>query len=451
VRIRHFAIVASLFLAAAMGAAPAAATTNMLFILDGSNSMWGQVDGVAKIDTAKQVLGNLLSDLAADTKVGLMAYGHRLKGSCEDVEMMSGIGEQDPKAIAAMVGDITPRGKTPISFALDLSSTAFAGHEEDNNNIVLISDGIETCGGDPCATTKDLMKLGINVRVHAVGFDVDADTRAQLKCIADAGNGTYFDADSTENFQKAMDAVQQVAQAETKSAPPPPPAPKEPVVYFEDQFDGENLADDWEVINPNPDGYAVEDGTLLAINSKPSSFDQENVENLFVLDKELPKGDWTMTTKLNVDFQTGTERIFLGLYKDKGNYLVGELWTAAGSCETGGSYSQHLYLSPVKATNGQLTTSDHEIAKVPRCGENSGTLSDVLGPVQPILLRLERKGRSYFSSILLQGTENPEWVKLPPLTSLRSPGQPALGVFQTGQGAGETLITVDWIKIEVPE
>ena len=66
---------------ALLGFAPAsAATTNMLFILDGSNSMWGQVDGVAKIETAKQVLGKLLSDLPAATQVGLVAYGHRLRG-----------------------------------------------------------------------------------------------------------------------------------------------------------------------------------------------------------------------------------------------------------------------------------------------------------------------------------------------------------------------------------
>ena len=437
---------------ALLGFAPAsAATTNMLFILDGSNSMWGQVDGVAKIETAKQVLGKLLSDLPAATQVGLVAYGHRLKGSCEDVEMMSGIGERDPQAIVKMVNGITPRGKTPISFALDLGSTAFAGREDENNNIVLISDGIETCKGDPCATTRDLMKLGINVRVHTVGFNVDEETRAQLRCIADAGNGSYFDADSTENLQKAMVAVQQVAQAETKPAPPSAPKPKELTVYFEDQFDGDNLADDWEVINPNPDGFIVDHGTLLAVNSMVSSFDQENVENLFVLDKELPKGDWTMTAKLNVDFQTGFERVFLGLYGDKGNYLVSELWTVAGQCDPGGSYSQHLNLSPVKATNGALTQSDHEVAKVPRCDNEAATLTDLLGPIQPILLRLEKKGRSYFSSILLQGTEDPKWITLPPLTSLRSPGKPALGVFQTGSGGGETLIKVDWIKIEVPE
>ena len=69
-----------------------AAAANMLFILDGSNSMWGQVDGVAKIETAKNVLGDLLADLPQDTKVGLMAYGHRAEGDCNDVETLAGIG-----------------------------------------------------------------------------------------------------------------------------------------------------------------------------------------------------------------------------------------------------------------------------------------------------------------------------------------------------------------------
>ena len=69
-------------------AAPAMAETNMLFILDSSNSMWGQIDGTAKIATAKSVLGNLLTDLPADTKVGLMAYG---AGQMSDKPMLHGL------------------------------------------------------------------------------------------------------------------------------------------------------------------------------------------------------------------------------------------------------------------------------------------------------------------------------------------------------------------------
>ncbi len=72
------------------------AQNNMLFILDGSNSMWGKVEGQAKIKTAQDVLTDLMGDLSKDTKVGLMVYGHRSRESCDDIEILSSIGAAVP-------------------------------------------------------------------------------------------------------------------------------------------------------------------------------------------------------------------------------------------------------------------------------------------------------------------------------------------------------------------
>ena len=90
---------------------------------------------------------------------------------------------------------------------------------EENNHVVLISDGIETCEGDPCKVAADLVAKGLNVRVHVVGFDVDADAREQLQCIAEAGNGMYFDAQSAQALQQAVIEVRAVAQAEPEPEP----------------------------------------------------------------------------------------------------------------------------------------------------------------------------------------------------------------------------------------
>ena len=307
-------------LSVAMGLAvvtPAMAETNMLFILDSSNSMWGQIDGTAKIATAKSVLGNLLTDLPADTKVGLMAYGHRTKGDCRDVELLAGIGAESTAGLLQKIKGIAPKGKTPIAASLAESEGAFANIMEENNHVVLISDGIETCEGDPCKVAADLTARGLNVRVHVVGFDVDADARRQLQCIAEAGKGMYFDAQSAQALQQAVAEVRQVAQADPE--PEPAPGPKE---YFFDDFDGEVLGDHWEVLNPNPGNYIVEEGELLAINSTAAGFAQENIENIFRLSEPLPKKDWTATVRMRIDFQTVKERVFFGVYDDKDNYLV---------------------------------------------------------------------------------------------------------------------------------
>ncbi len=422
-------------------AAPAMAETNMLFILDSSNSMWGQIDGTAKIATAKSVLANLLTDLPADTKVGLMAYGHRTKGDCGDVELLAGIGAESTAGLLQKIKGIAPKGKTPIAASLAESEGAFANIMEENNHVVLISDGIETCAGDPCKVAADLSTRGLNVRVHVVGFDVDADARRQLQCIAEAGNGMYFDAQSAQALRQAVAEVRQVAEAEPESEPEPKPAPG-PVEVFFDDFDGEVLADHWEVLNPNPDSYIVEEGELLVITSKAADLAQENIENFFRLSDPLPKSNWTATVRLRIDFQTGQEQIFFGVYDDKDNYLVSVLYPFPANS------GYYLFLSRTKASKGDITSASHNVWTPPddlRADMNKG-----MAQGQPILLRLEKKGRDYISAIKMEGDEGSDWIEFPSLKSLRLKGSLAVGLFQKAAVSGETSILVDWIKIEVP-
>lgn len=96
--------------------------------------------------------------------------------------------------------------------------------------MVLISDGKETCEGDPCALVRSLREQGINVRVHVVGFDVNQEERDQLVCIAEAGEGKYFSADNADQLTVALTEVKQeiIAAKEPQPKPEPPP-PQEPV------------------------------------------------------------------------------------------------------------------------------------------------------------------------------------------------------------------------------
>ena len=305
---------------------PGLAETNMLFILDGSNSMWGQVEGKAKIKTAQDVLADLIADLPKDTKVELMVYGHRSRESCDDIEILSSIGADGPAELVKKIRSIQPTGKTPIANALFGSMIAFSKLEGQNNHVVLISDGIETCGGDVCMAASAIANASIKPRVHVVCFDVGAKERAQLECIPKMGNGKYFSAANAGELKKAIAEVKQVAQAAPKPPKPKKPKKKGLKEVFRDDFKGEELAENWEVINPNPDGFIVEDGSLLIISGNPGSLATEKVENLFRLTEPLPKGDWTMTAKLKINFQTSKEVFFLGLYQDKNNYIVGRTW-----------------------------------------------------------------------------------------------------------------------------
>ncbi|GGB84133.1 hypothetical protein GCM10011314_24710 [Knoellia flava] len=78
-------------------------------------------------------------------------------------------------------------------------------------NIVLVSDGQESCVPDPCPVVKKLTGAGINLQIDTVGFGVDAKARAQLQCIADAGNGTYYDARDADALTTSLNKLSQRA------------------------------------------------------------------------------------------------------------------------------------------------------------------------------------------------------------------------------------------------
>lgn len=217
-------------------------------------------------------------------------------------------------------------------------------------------------------------------------------------------------------------------------------------VAFEDNFDGKTLSNNWQVVTPNGNAYVVENGNLLVWSSNVASFQKENIENIFKLRKEIPKGDWRITAKVRIDFQTGNDRVFFGLHGDKDNYVLAYTSTKSGQCVSGGSYALHLYLTRIKATGGKTTSSRHEVWRIPRC--DGGSLTALMARGQPILLRMRKIGRAYRSSIMLQGSQKPKWIELPGLTLRQANGNFAFGVFQAKKGEGETSLSVDWIKLE---
>ena len=130
-------------------AVPSKVSGNNVFILDASGSMWGQVDGTAKIAIAKEVLTGLIRELPDAAVVGLVAYGHRRKGDCDDVEELVALGPLDKETLVGRIQALSPKDKTPISRSVRLTADRLKGLE-DETTIILVSDGKETCDPDPC-------------------------------------------------------------------------------------------------------------------------------------------------------------------------------------------------------------------------------------------------------------------------------------------------------------
>lgn len=185
----------------------AAAEPTSLFVLDVSGSMWGRLPGKqSKIVVAREVLSDIVTSLPDTIAAGLIAYGHRRKGDCRDIEMVQKPRKGSGAAIAKRLSRLIPRGRTPITDALKMAGLKLAG-TKDAATIVLVSDGIETCKGDPCALAAALAKSNAKLNIHVVGYAVNARAQAQLQCIAEKGRGKYFTANDTGGLTKALTRV----------------------------------------------------------------------------------------------------------------------------------------------------------------------------------------------------------------------------------------------------
>jgi len=176
-------------------------------VVDASRSMWGQIDGVSKMQIAKETLEDVSYWLPADLDLALRAYGSTSaseSNDCADSSLLVPFGELNRDPIRRAIGGLKPTGQTPIAYALTQAARDF-GTLESDRTIVLVSDGIESCGGDPVQAAYALREQGIIV--HLIGFGLgsaaDEDTES-LRAVARASGGRYVTASSAEELKAAL-------------------------------------------------------------------------------------------------------------------------------------------------------------------------------------------------------------------------------------------------------
>jgi Ca-activated chloride channel family protein len=220
-------LAAALMLGIASGAGAQDAGRSII-VLDASGSMWGQIDGRAKLEIAREALGQVLAEIPAKTELGLMAYGHRTKGECNDIELIVPPAAGTGPAIAEAADKLQFLGKTPLSDAVRLAAGELKSTES-KATVILITDGIETCNADPCALGRELEASGVDFTAHVVGFGLTADEGKQVACLAENTGGQYIEAKDAGSLKEALTTV---VKAEPVPVPEPTPEP-EPVQALE--------------------------------------------------------------------------------------------------------------------------------------------------------------------------------------------------------------------------
>lgn len=182
--------------------------TRVLFIFDASQSMYAQWDGNSRMEIAKELLSNMLDSLdnKENLQVGLRCYGHQKPSppqDCRDTRLEVPFGNNTIPTIKNRLKTLRPKGTTPIAKALESGALDFPAVSSNSRNIViLITDGIEECGGDPCAVSRLFQEKKIILKPFVIGIGLSEEYKKNFECV-----GTFYDARNPDEFKNILDVV----------------------------------------------------------------------------------------------------------------------------------------------------------------------------------------------------------------------------------------------------
>src|SRR5258708_1080570 len=148
--------------------------TRIEFVFDASQSMYGHWQTGSKIDIGKKLMSNILDSLryVPNIELALRVFGHQKPfppQDCDDSRLEVPFSKGNISSIQQVLKNVSPRGTTPIAKSLELCGNDFP-QDHSRNIIILITDGIEECNGDPCAVSAALQKKGIYLRPFVIGL-----------------------------------------------------------------------------------------------------------------------------------------------------------------------------------------------------------------------------------------------------------------------------------------
>ncbi|UCF10848.1 MAG: VWA domain-containing protein [Candidatus Bipolaricaulota bacterium] len=198
-----------------------AGAANVAIILDASNSMNAEFGAGTRLEAAKDALLELIDVLPLGLNVRLSIYGHRVpkqdrEASCEDLQRVYGpepFTEDARGTLASLLPEIVAQGLTPLEAALLRASEDLVGYEG-QSVIILLSDGEETCDGDPLAAAALLASYTPPISVHVVGLDVEESARETLMAIAEITGGQYLAAAEASEVLSGLFALLAAGAAE---------------------------------------------------------------------------------------------------------------------------------------------------------------------------------------------------------------------------------------------
>ncbi len=181
--------------------------TRILFLLDASGSMYAQMGKDIRMNVAKRLLSKMVDSIrnTPNLEIALRVYGHTTtkdKQNCRDTKLEIPFGKSNHDAMKGKLMSIRPLGTTLIAYSLQEAAFDFPPDPRCRNVIILITDGLEECNGDPCAVSEALQRRGVILRPFIIGVGLDKEFGAKFECV-----GRFFDATTEEGFDDVLRVV----------------------------------------------------------------------------------------------------------------------------------------------------------------------------------------------------------------------------------------------------
>lgn len=195
---------------------------NIEVLLDASGSMGAYIGNKTMMQIAKESINDFMKQVPEDANVSFRVYGHVGKGtqedkekSCNSIDQVYGFERYDEAKFQKELDKIEPAGWTPLAEAMKQSEQALREFDpETNTNLMyVVSDGIETCGGDPIKVAEILKDSSAEPIINIIGFNMEADERAQLEEVARVSGAIFAPANNQEELKAEFERAEKVLQA----------------------------------------------------------------------------------------------------------------------------------------------------------------------------------------------------------------------------------------------
>ncbi|MBA4492725.1 VWA domain-containing protein [Paenactinomyces guangxiensis] len=187
---------------------------NIVVLLDASGSMGGKMDGQEKMAEVEEAIRDFAAKLPKERyTLTLRVYGHKGSNkkkdkalSCSDVEKVYMANQYDAKKLASVFNKVNPTGWTPFAYAISSSYQDMQKGTPDTveNMVLVISDGSDTCGGNPLEAARLINRSQFRAKVHIIGLDVEHEIENELRKVSDITGGDYRTVENAEELKETL-------------------------------------------------------------------------------------------------------------------------------------------------------------------------------------------------------------------------------------------------------